>query len=290
MKPYYENALTKVYHGNCLEVLTEIQGISAVVTDPPYHLQSIVKRFGKSIEDKENYANNTVGVNPYARLSKSGFMGKTWDGGDVSFDLNTWETVRKSCKPGAVLLSFGGSRTFHRIAVAIEEAGWEYRDTIMWVYGSGFPKSLDISKAIDKLAGIEREDKFEGSFERHAGPTGNKRCDKCGKWLVSGSPCQCPRPQDEPQSTIAKLWDGYGTALKPAFEPVLVCMNPIDGTFANNALKHGVAGLNIDGCRVPLIEGIDDSQIRTMNRSQKEIDDGWGMNNNQSDKPQVVSK
>jgi hypothetical protein len=148
------------------------------------------------------------------------------------------------------MLTFGGTRTFHRIAVAIEDAGWEFRDTIMWLYGSGFPKSLDIGKSIDKLQGNEREkvvnsticpdfpnpckghpaanNSLGGGIMRHATPTkGNT------------------------------VWEGYGTALKPAFEPILVCMNPLDGTFANNALKHGVAGINIDECRVPYEGDVD---------------------------------
>ncbi len=232
MKPYYQDKWVTIYHGDCRDLTFE--GISAVVTDPPYEL---------------------------------GFMGKTWDSKGISFQKETWEHLRQSCLSGSPLLSFGGTRTFHRIACAIEDAGWEIRDCIMYVYGQGFPKSLDISKAIDKQQGIDREDKFEGAFERHAGPTGNKRCDKCGKWLVSGSPCQCPRPQDMPQSPEAQLWEGYGTALKPAYEPIILAMNPLDGTFANNALKHGVAGLNIDECRVGYPDG-DDALEKGLKRAE----------------------
>jgi len=218
IKPYFQDSYPTIYHGDALEVLPQLSGASAIVTDPPYEL---------------------------------GFMGKSWDSKGVSFQPETWKVIRNACLPGAPILAFGGTRTQHRIACAIEDAGWTLRDVIMWVYGSGFPKSLDIGKAIDKSKGVEREDKFEGVFERHAGPTGNKRCDVCGKWLVSGNPCRCPRPQDTPQTPEAQLWDGYGTGLKPAYEPIILAMNPLDGTFANNALQHGVAGINVDGCRVP---------------------------------------
>lgn len=209
----------RLINADCRDALACLNenSIDTIITDPPYGLS---------------------------------FMGKEWDHGVPGIQF--WEAALRVAKPGAMLLAFGGTRTFHRLACAIEDAGWELRDTIMWVYGTGFPKSLDISKAIDNAAGVEREDKFEGAFERRAGPTGNKRCDICGKWLVSGSPCQCPRPQDLPQTDAAKTWWGYGTALKPAWEPIIVAMKPLDGTFAENAIKHGVAGLNIDGGRIAL--------------------------------------
>jgi DNA modification methylase len=212
IKPYYEDNGVVIYYGNCLEILPEIQGVSAVVTDPPYEL---------------------------------GFMGKSWDSRGVSFNKDTWQVIRNSCKSGAPLLSFGGTRTFHRIACAIEDGGWEYRDTIMWVYGSGFPKSLDISKAIDKQAGIEREviGKVVGMGKQNPEWNGTAK----GRAENSFKP---EYDLTKPTSKEAQLWDGYGTALKPAYEPIVVCMNPIEGTFANNAIKYGVAGLNIDECRV----------------------------------------
>jgi len=165
-------------------------------------------------------------------------MGKAWDSRGVSFLPETWRIIRESCKPGAPLLSFGGTRTFHRIAVAIEDAGWEIRDTLMWVYGSGFPKSLDISKAIDKAAG----EYVKGEVLPSSRTTG-----------ASGTGIATTfreKTATNPQTLEAKLWDGWGTGLKPSFEPIILAMNPLDGTFANNALKHGVAGLNIDECRV----------------------------------------
>ena len=119
--------------------------IDAVVTDPPYHLYSIVKRFGG--KDAASAKFGTDGA--FQRASK-GFMGKDWDGGDVSYDPATWAECLRVLKPGGHMLAFGGSRTFHRIAVAIEDAGFELRDTIMWVYGSGFPKSHNVGKIIQR--------------------------------------------------------------------------------------------------------------------------------------------
>ena len=194
-----------IFHGDCLEILPGINGVSAVVTDPPYEL---------------------------------GFMGKSWDSQGISFRKETWEIIRASCLPGAMLLCFGGTRTFHRIACAIEDAGWELRDTIGWMYGSGFPKSLDISKAIDKSKGSY----VKGEILPSSRATGASASGIATTFRE--------KTASNPQTPEALLWSGYGTALKPAWEPIIVAMNPLDGTFANNALKHGVAGLNVDGCRV----------------------------------------
>jgi DNA modification methylase len=208
-----------IHTGSNLDVLPTLpdNSIDAIVTDPPYEL---------------------------------GFMGKSWDSTGIAYNVALWKECLRVLKPGGHLLAFSGSRTYHRMTCAIEDAGFEIRDQMMWVYGSGFPKSHNISKAMDKANGVEREDKFKGAFSRFAGPTGNKKCDKCGKWLVSGSPCQCPRPQDEAKSPEAKQWEGWGTALKPAHEPICLARKPIEGTVSDNVLKWGVGGLNIDGCRV----------------------------------------
>jgi site-specific DNA-methyltransferase (adenine-specific) len=212
MKSYYTDRYVTIYHGDCREILPQLKG-TGIITDPPYEL---------------------------------GFMGKSWDKQGVSFQRETWQIIRESCLSGSMLLSFGGTRTFHRIACAIEDAGWELRDTIMWLYGSGFPKSLDISKAIDKMAGARREviGKYKGASPNTVQTMGRPEHSGSG-WSNDGFV-----DITVPASPEAQLWSGYGTALKPAYEPILVCMNPLDGTFANNALKHGVAGLNIDGCRV----------------------------------------
>jgi DNA modification methylase len=207
----------EILTGDCTELMKTLppSSIDAIVTDPPYGLA---------------------------------FMGKRWDY-DVP-RVEVWEQCLRVLKPGGHLLAFSGTRTQHRMAVRIEDGGFEIRDMIAWVYGSGFPKSLDVSKAIDRAAGIEREDKFEGAFERRSGPTGNKKCDDCGKWLISGSPCKCPRPQDKAITDAGRQWSGWGTALKPAMEPITVARKPIERTVARNVLKWGTAALNVDGCRV----------------------------------------
>lgn len=167
------------------------------------------------------------------------FMGKHWDHGVPSVEV--WKMVFRVLKPGGLLLAFGGTRTHHRLWSAIEDAGFELRDTLMWVYGTGFPKSLDISKAIDKEAGAKR--KVIGISQG----AGTSRTSSLGvfksEYLAT-----------VPATDAAKLWDGYGTALKPAFEPICLAMKPLDGTFAHNALTHGAAGLNVDDCRVGIAQ------------------------------------
>jgi site-specific DNA-methyltransferase (adenine-specific) len=148
-------------------------------------------------------------------------------------------------KPGGHLLSFGGSRTYHRMACAIEDAGFQIRDQIMWVYGSGFPKSLNISKAIDKAAGAERE--VVGHTDPHDPRTAMARSIYGGD-IQEGA--GIGNPITAPATAEAELWDGWGTALKPAHEPIVLARKPLDGTVANNVLTHGVGGINIDGCRV----------------------------------------
>lgn len=241
-------AVNRVIVGDCREVLRALpeNSVDACVTDPPYHLTQASRGGSPRQNDPETPFGRT-------RLGSAGFMGKTWDGGDIAFKSDTWREVLRVLKPGGHLLAFGGTRTYHRMACAIEDAGFEIRDQIQWLYGSGFPKSLDVSKAIDRSAGVEREDKFEGAFDRKAGPTGNKKCGACGKWLVSGNPCACPRPQDKPKTAAAAKWDGWGTALKPANEPIVVARKPCsEPTVAANVLKWGTGALHIDACRASL--------------------------------------
>jgi len=190
-------------------------------------------------------------------------MGKAWDSALPTVEV--WQELLSVCKPGAMLLSFGGTRTFHRLACAIEDAGWEMRDCINWLYGSGFPKSLDISKAIDKAAGAEREltgrvkPGHEGfanrgnmssvaSFKGTLGGTGGFE----RPWMDDPEKVEAYHQETAPSTDAAKEWNGWGTALKPAWEPIIVAMKALDGTFAQNALKHGVAGLAVDRSRVPL--------------------------------------
>ena len=176
-------------NGDCIEEMQKLIDdgvqVDSVVTDPPYHLTSIVKRFGK--EDSAPAQFGTDGA--YARASK-GFMGKEWDGGDIAFRPETWELALKLLKPGGHLLAFSASRNYHRMAVAIEDAGFEIRDQMMWLYGSGFPKSMNVG-------------------------------------------------------------DGWGTALKPAHEPIVMARKSLsEKSVKENVLKHGTGAINIDGCRV----------------------------------------
>jgi DNA modification methylase len=193
--------------GDCRDRLKELPDnlIDSIVTDPPYEL---------------------------------GFMGKSWDASGVAYDVTVWQECLRVLKPGGHLLSFGGSRTYHRMACAIEDAGFQIRDQIMWVYGSGFPKSLNISKAIDKAAGAERE--VVGSYETHDIRNAGLM-DRKGSMTVDVT---------APATAEAEEWDGWGTALKPAHEPIVLARKPLVGTVANNVLTHGVGGINIDGCRV----------------------------------------
>jgi len=196
--------------GDCLEVMPTLPEscVDSIVTDPPYGLS---------------------------------FMGKDWDHGVPGEHF--WREALRVAKPGAYLLAFGGTRTFHRLAVAIEDAGWELRDTIMWVFGSGFPKSHDVSKAIGKALGAERE-KVPASGGLH----NNKNLNDDGWNKIGADAPEMDGP--DPATDDAKQWDGWGTALKPAWEPIIVARKPLIGTVAANVLAHGTGGLNIDGCRV----------------------------------------
>ncbi|QFG15061.1 methyltransferase [Mycobacterium phage QueenHazel] len=208
--PYYQDDQVTLYHGDCLHVLAELpdRSVDAVVCDPPYELA---------------------------------FMGKKWDGSGIAFDVEMWEQCLRVLKPGGHLLAFGGSRTWHRLASAIEDAGFEIRDSIAWLYGQGMPKSLDVSKAIDKAAGAERE-VLETIPDRWA-----------GKGSVLQRSLQAPADSvniTAPATEAARQWQGWGTSLKPSFEPVVVARKPLVGTVAANVLEHGTGALNIDACRV----------------------------------------
>ncbi len=216
----------KLYNGDCRAVMRTMpdNSVSSIVTDPPYGLK---------------------------------FMGKKWDYDVPSVEI--WRETLRVLKPGGTALIFAGSRTQHRMAVNIEDAGFILKDCIMWIYGSGFPKSTDISKQIDKKAGVERE-KIPNpkAKQQTASINTNDYSDYNSVDFIS----------PKPATPAAQLWNGYGTALKPAYEPIIVAMKPNDGTYANNALKHGVAGINIDGCRVPAPEGLTSGGNFTDNHDQ----------------------
>ena len=185
--------------------------VDSIVTDPPYEL---------------------------------GFMGKRWDSSGIAFNIEVWQEALRVLKPGGHLIAFSGSRTYHRMAVAIEDAGFEIRDQIMWVYGSGFPKSLNVSKAIDKAAGAERE--VVGTKTAGIG-TGKSY----GKIVGEREEIKTNLVDITAAATdAAKQWNGWGTALKPAHEPIVLARKPLVGTVANNVLTYGTGGLNIDASRV----------------------------------------
>jgi site-specific DNA-methyltransferase (adenine-specific) len=196
----------QLHLGDCLEVMRTLSdaSVDAVVTDPPYGLS---------------------------------FMGKRWDY-DVA-TVEVWAECLRVLKPGGHLLAFAGTRTQHRMAVRIEDAGFEIRDMIAWVYGSGFPKSLDVSKAIDKAAGALQH---EGKNFRSDG----------GNGTASYRPTINPHAYipPAPATPEAQQWAGWGTALKPALEPITMARKPLEGTVAANVLAHGTGGINVDGCRV----------------------------------------
>ena len=168
-------------------------------------------------------------------------MGQKWDRGVPGVEF--WEAILGAMKPGAHLLAFGGTRTFHRLTCAIEDAGFEIRDCLMWVYGTGFPKSLDVSKAIDKAAGVERS--VVGSKAVSCG-TGKD----FGKAVGTGHK-GTTIDITAPATDASKQWEGWGTALKPAWEPIILARKPLVGTVAANVLEHGTGGINVDACRVP---------------------------------------
>ena len=205
----------KLINADCIEAMKAMpdNSVDSIVTDPPYEL---------------------------------GFMGKSWDASGIAFNIEVWQEALRVIKPGGHLIAFSGSRTYHRMAVAIEDAGFEVRDQIMWVYGSGFPKSHNISKGIDKAAGAEP---IETGL-----PNNLNSC-------LGGSACHCETDGTKfsatkhPAKTVAATseaaqWNGWGTALKPAHEPMVLARKPLEGTVANNVLTFGVGGLNIDGTRV----------------------------------------
>lgn len=230
-----------LYHADCRDVLAELpaDSLDSCVCDPPYHLTSVVKRFGA--EGAAPAKHGTDGL--YARQS-AGFMGKQWDGGDIAFDPDTWRAVWRVLKPGAHLVAFGAPRGYHRMACAIEDAGFEIRDSLMWIFGTGFPKSHDVSKGIDSTLGVEREKVPPKNVIAWQRDSGNVR-----PYMLDPNHMTI---SDQPISPQAIEFDGWGTALKPAYEPIILARKPLsEKTVAANVLKWGTGAINIDACRVP---------------------------------------
>jgi len=244
-----------IYIGDCTNVMAKMEeaSVDTIVTDPPYHLTQMSRSGSPRMPGSGPFGRHHVG--------ERGFMGKTWDGGGISFDVATWMQALRVAKPGAFLVCFGGTRTWHRLACAIEDAGWEIRDTLCWLFGQGFPKSHSISKAIDKVAGAKRE--VIAKKPAGHGPLKTGHVGSSGGGMSIGTERSPEIEVTVPATDDAKTWDGYGTCMKPAFEPIILAMKPLDGTFADNALKHGAAGLWIDGARIRAL----DSQLAEKYRS-----------------------
>lgn len=311
---YYEGEKVTLYHGDNREVMQTLPdaSVDAIVCDPPYEL---------------------------------GFMGKKWDASGIAYSVEMWQEALRVLKPGGHLLAFSGSRTYHRMTVAIEDAGFEIRDQIMWIYGSGFPKSLDISKAIDKTNGeVGRLLKFT-AWMRTTGLTAKQLNELTGTMMgghyltLASQPAiptvelwqrirphiaEVPEWVDElverieaerevvgrdkkaelkdhvffgdaekakesgraigygewnitaPATTEAKAWAGWGTALKPAHEPIVVARKPLIGTVAENVLTYGTGGLNIDGTRVAMGDEYDPTRMQRQQHSSGAIDGAFG--------------
>jgi len=240
MRLYSSNKNYKLYHGNMLDMLEVIEpnSIDSIVTDPPYELN---------------------------------FMGKGWDNSGIAFQKETWQKCYEVLKSGGYLLAFGGSRTFHRIACAIEDAGFEIRDTIMWLYGSGFPKSMSLSKGLEareKLgnAGTRNKRKIEQSCDTEEYTLKQTNNGAMGEII------ETTRKQYIPNTELAKQWQGWGTALKPSYEPIIVARKPFKGSLVDNVIEYGVGGINIDECRVETGDII----AKNISYKEEKQSDGWG--------------
>ena len=267
----------EVFHGNMREILPtwEADSIDAVVCDPPYDLLSASR--GGSLRTSKDPANN-----PFSRHDRGtptaggGFMGEKWDSTGVAFDPVTWQAVFRVLKPGGFVIAFGGTRTFHRMMCAIEDAGFEIRDCIGdlgllgWVYGSGMPKSLDVSKAMDKAAGAKRE--VAGYDATRARPNRKYRAGALGAIGGSGTGNVSDRTDNGatrtlPATEAARQWEGWGTALKPAWEPIVLARKPLDkANVAANVREYGTGALNIDGCRIAFSGETDEAESKEKNR------------------------
>ena len=328
-----------VHHGDSRDVLKSLAdaSIDSCVTDPPYALVSIGKRFGKEGAAPAK----SEGASGVYRRASAGFMGQQWDTGETAFDPDFWREVYRVLKPGAHVVAFSATRTYHRLACAIEDAGFEIRDMVAWLYGSGFPKSHDVAKGIQKRRtedegavravcrairarmdaaglksrdltalfgdchprlidhwaardtdsqpslptwdqwGVLRErlglgDALDAEVWRLNGRKGSPGEAWTGAEVIglhegatpglvgmrfSDADRSIRRASDE-----AAAWGGWGTALKPALEPIVFARKPLDGTVASNVLKHGPGALNIDGCRVRFFGEEDEAESKGKNR------------------------
>lgn len=226
-QPVAVDARWQVHLGDCVAWLLSLPeaSVDAIVCDPPY---------GLSPDGRARTWDDVA-----EGRARGGFMGRAWD---AACPGRTWaEACLRALKPGGHLVAFGATRTVHRLACAVEDVGFELRDSIGWVYYSGFPKSLDVSKAIDAVAGADRE---VVGLSPHAA---NRTADMGYGGGVAG---EGPRLLTAPATDDARRWAGWGTALKPALEPAVLARKPLVGTVAANILGHGTGALHIDACRL----------------------------------------
>lgn len=273
-----------LHAGDCLDVLDALPeaSVDAVVTDPPYHFDTIVQRFGK-----EGSAEAKFGSDGIFRRASAGFMGKSWDGGDIAFDPATWARVLRVLKPGGMLAAFSAPKCYHKMAFAIERAGFEMRDRVvhlydlaerevafleslspaqadafaaiiaagdplgdmLWTFGSGFPKGLDVAKAIDKQLGAQGEVVPTGAAVKRMIPGADQN--SSGSWIKDNGRAYQPGSY-VPATDEAERWDGWNIALKPAYEPIALARKPLsEKSVACQVLATGTGAINIGGCRVP---------------------------------------
>jgi len=289
MYKYPDDFINKIICGDCIEVMRTLEdnSVDAIVTDPPYGLEFMGKEWDKlwgkanpKVDDK-----HTIGA-----YKKRSLVQKYIAGYEAQLWHNQWATeALRILKPGGHLLSFGGTRTYHRMVCGIEDAGFEIRDTIGWLYGSGFPKSENVSQAIDKMfcrqelaEKLDRKptrEEFKKEWEgyrkvvgkkQYASPAGNNANFGVSNLTYSDT----KRDLTAPATPEAKQWEGWGTALKPAFEPIVVARKPLsEKSVAENVLKWGTGGINVDECRIPHNENLsvkrDGHKLDTNNQ-------GWG--------------
>jgi DNA modification methylase len=286
------SAAITLHRGDALEVVAGLEPdtFDAIVTDPPYHLTSIVRRFGGA--GAAPAQEGTDGA--FSRASR-GFMGKEWDGGDIAFRASTWAAFARILKPGGHLVAFNHSRTWHRMTCAIEDAGFEVRDSIAdlyatgpawaafldsldpdqarafaravaggggpmlaWLYGTGFPKSHDVAKGIDKSLGVEgtfgdpKSAAHAGWIERGAMRAGQGAEGWQRPWMDDPEAVEAAAREYLPGAPEAAAWKGWGTALKPAIEPIVLARKPLaESSIARQHLATGTGGLNIGETRIP---------------------------------------